>query len=138
MYLHRYLVVAWLVCISSTNSCEEKGLMLRVDAVVVDRFYIVLFSALAQIHCALVPCDSKRVTSFLFRVLTIHRSGVRTALFGCYVAGATRNCYHLRAFCVHHTTLHPNSKQRFTTSFLQWCSECAMRHVASLPAKPQT
>ena len=38
--------------------------------------------------------------------LNIHRSGVLTVLFGCYMAGATWNCCRLGAFCVHHTTMH--------------------------------
>ena len=29
-----------------------------------------------------------------------------TALFGCYMAGATWNCCLFGAFCVHHTTMH--------------------------------
>ena len=43
--------------------------------------------------------------SFLQRALNIHASGVAAALFGCYIAGATRNCCHVGAFCVHHTTI---------------------------------
>ena len=31
--------------------------------VVVDRFYTALFSALEQTHCALVACNSKRVSA---------------------------------------------------------------------------
>ena len=52
-------------------------------------FYTVLFSALERTRCARIACDSERVTSLLQRVLHIHRSGVLTALFGCYLAGAT-------------------------------------------------
>ena len=82
--------------------------------VVVDRFYIAVSSALGQTHYALVACDSKLMTLgldflvvvvFVFvvggggggllffvcvlRLLNIHPSGVLTALFGCYAAGAT-------------------------------------------------
>ena len=32
---------------------------------------------------------------FMMHFLNIHQSGVLTALFGCYMAGATRNCYDL-------------------------------------------
>ena len=46
-----------------------------------------------------------------------HQSGVLTALFDCYMAGATWNCCHLCAFCIHHTTMH---------------------HVMSLHANPHT
>ena len=48
----------------------------RAIRIIIDRFYIALFSALEQTHCA-------HVTS-----LNTHRSGVFTALFGCYTAGA--------------------------------------------------
>ena len=41
--------------------------------------------------------------------MNIHRSGVPSALFGCYMAGATQNCCRLGAFCVHHTTGHAPS-----------------------------
>ena len=58
-------------------------------------------------HCTLVACDFKWVTVTFYSVfLNIHRSGVLTALFGCYIAGAMWNCCHLSAFCVHHTTMH--------------------------------
>ena len=38
--------------------------------------------------------------------LNIHQSGVRTALFDCYMAGATWNCFRLGAVCVRHTAMH--------------------------------
>ena len=44
---------------------------------------IALFSASEQTHCALAVCESERETAAL------HRSGVLTVLFGCYMAGAT-------------------------------------------------
>ena len=37
---------------------------------VVDRFYVALFSALEQTHCALVTCNSKWATSFYSTLLT--------------------------------------------------------------------
>ena len=43
---------------------------------------------------------------FTVPFLNIHQNGVLTALFGCYMAGATWNCYCLCMFCVHHTTMH--------------------------------
>ena len=43
--------------------------------------------------------------SFLSRVLSIHKGCVRTALFGCYLAGATLNCCHLGAVCLNYTTM---------------------------------
>ena len=35
-----------------------------------------------------------------------HQSGLLTALFGYYMAGAMWNCCHLGVFCVHFTTMH--------------------------------
>ena len=55
--------------------------------------------------------------SFSQRALNIHPSGVVAALFGSYMAGATRNCCRLGAFCVHHTNVH---------------------HITSLYSKPRT
>ena len=40
------------------------------------RFYIALFSGLEQTHCSLIPCDCEWMTSFLYRLLNIHRSVV--------------------------------------------------------------
>ena len=55
--------------------------------------------------------------AFYSAFLNIHRSGVLTALFDCYVTGATWNCCHLGAFCLRCTTMH---------------------HVTSLHANPHT
>ena len=41
-----------------------------------DRFYILLFSALEQIHCAFVACAFKLGTSFSLCILNIHRRGI--------------------------------------------------------------
>ena len=57
--------------------------------VVVDHFYIELFSAFEQTHCDLVQYDSQLVNVALYsRLLNSHQSGVLTELFGCYLAGA--------------------------------------------------
>ena len=64
----------------------------------IDRFYIALFSALEQIQwqCNLVACH--HVTEWVtvaFHSMCVgvffntHHSGVLTAPFGCYMAGAT-------------------------------------------------
>ena len=42
-----------------------------------------------------------RLYSFIARIFCTHRSGVLTALFGCYVTGATWNCCHLGAGSVY-------------------------------------
>ena len=54
-----------------------------------DSFYVAPLSASEQIHCALITCDSEGVTSFTQCLLNIHQSGILTALFSCYMAGAT-------------------------------------------------
>ena len=51
----------------------------EVRVVVDDRFYIVLFSALEQTHCARMRFYM-RDSLFIARFLNIHRSGVLTAL----------------------------------------------------------
>ena len=38
---------------------EEKIQLLVADIIIINRFYIVLFSALEQTHCAIVACDSE-------------------------------------------------------------------------------
>ena len=49
--------------------------------IIIDRFYIALFSALEQTHFAHVACDSEGVTvSFYSALFIIHRSGVLAAL----------------------------------------------------------
>ena len=66
-------------------------------------FPLALFSALEQ------PALLSHVTlrewqcSFLQRVLNIHRSGVLTPRFGCYIGGATWNCCCLGARSVYTT-----------------------------------
>ena len=91
---------------------EDKNML-----AVADHLYTALFSVLEHTRCTL--CCRRRLQmsdcSFLQRALSVHQSGVVAALFGSYVAGATRNCCHL-GICVHHTTMH---------------------HIASLQAKPQ-
>ena len=61
--------------------------------IIIDRFYIALFSALKQTHCARMWFYSEWIALYS-AFLNIHRSG------------ATWNCCHLGAFCVHHTTMH--------------------------------
>ena len=49
--------------------------------VIIDCFYIALFSALEQTHCVHVACDTERVAvSFYCALCNIHRSDVLTAL----------------------------------------------------------
>ena len=64
-----------------------------------DRFYVTLFSALEQTHFALLHVTLN--DCLLARVFNIHRSGILTALFGCYIACATSNCCRLSARSVY-------------------------------------
>ena len=77
------------------NDKHSETLLVLVVVVVI-AFYIALFSAVEQTHCALSACDSEWVTVsfFLTRILfffllIIHGSGILIALFGCCMAGAT-------------------------------------------------
>ena len=65
--------------------------------IITDRFYIESFSALAQTHCAHLVILSGVTVAFHSAFWNTHRSGVLTALFGCYMACATWNCCHLGA-----------------------------------------
>ena len=58
--------------------------------VTIHSFYIALFSALEQTHCAHwhVILD-EWLYLFIARIINIHGSGVLIALFGCCMAGAT-------------------------------------------------
>ena len=52
------------------------------NIIVIDLFYIALFSALEQTHCALVACGSEGVTvSYYSAFINVHRSGVLTGLY---------------------------------------------------------
>ena len=87
-----------------------------VVVVVVGRFYAALFSAFDQTHCVLVG------------FLNVHQSGVLTALFGFYTAGAMWNCCCLSAFCVHRITM------RHVTSCFT-IHVCAIKLSAELACK---
>ena len=71
-------------------------------------FYLALISATEQTRGANVACDSKWM-AWLFRT-NIHRSGILTALFGCYVTGAAWNCCLLSARSVY--TIQPCTMSR--------------------------
>ena len=80
--------------------------------------HIALFSALERTDCAFVACHCNWETvAFFIAPFEYPRMWTRTALFGCYMAGATRNWCRVGAFCVQHTV---------------------MRHATSLHAKPHT
>ena len=62
----------------------------RARIIIIHSFYIALFSALEQTHCAdwhviLNEC----LYPFIARIINIHGSGVLVALCGCCTAGAT-------------------------------------------------
>ena len=73
---------------------------------VVDHFYIALFSVSSKLTALLSHVTLNEWLGFLQRALNIHPSGIVAVLLGSYMADATQNCYHLGAFCVHHTTMH--------------------------------
>ena len=79
---------------------------------VVDCFCRALLSVLQQTHCALVACDSKRVTIFLqglwvsTQMVYLHRClvvtrGVFTSLFGCYKRCVYIDVWLLQEVCLH-------------------------------------
>ena len=76
---------------------------------VVDCFYVALFSTLEQTNCALVACDSKRVTRFLKIFFMAHfeypPEWCTDSTVWLLHAGAMGNCCCLSAFCVHPTTM---------------------------------
>ena len=93
------------------SQCVGLSINTNIDA---DRDYIALFSAFQKIHCGLVAGDSEWMTVALhggcccfLPKLSVHRSGILIALFGCYIAGATRRDCHLGSRSVY--TMHPYS-----------------------------
>ena len=59
---------------------------------IIHSFYIVLFAALEQTHCAQGHVIlNEWLYPFTARIINIYGSGVLTALFGCCIAGATWN-----------------------------------------------
>ena len=90
--------------------------MRELAVAVVHRFCIALFSALEQTTLMWHVFLNESLAALHTAFLNIHRSGLLAALFGCYAAGATRNCCRLGAFCVHvpcnHAPRHVTSLRR--------------------------
>ena len=63
--------------------------------IMIDRFYIALFSAVKQTHCTLVA------VAFYSAFLNIHQNGALIAPFGRYMANAMWNCCSLGACSVY-------------------------------------
>ena len=60
--------------------------------IIIHSFYIALFSALEQTHCAHWQVIlNEWLYPFIARIINIHGSGVLVALCGCCMAGATWN-----------------------------------------------
>ena len=60
--------------------------------IIMHSFYITLFSALQQTHCAHWHVIlNERLYPFIACIINIHGNGVLVALFGCCMAGATWN-----------------------------------------------
>ena len=68
--------------------------------VVVDHFYVALFSAFEQTRSSFAACDSEWVTLAFYRAV-LNTSGLLTGLVGCDLIGATWNCCHLGACSVY-------------------------------------
>ena len=67
--------------------------------IIIDRY-----SPLSSRLTAVLACDSTWVNSFLQRVF-VFEYPPKWCTYSAGMAGATRNCCHLGAFCVHHTTM---------------------------------
>ena len=89
------------------------------------RVHIVLFSAVKQIHCAHVTCDSEWVTVFFARSFNIQQSGVLTALFGVNMVLILH--FFLRRILI--VTLWPAVGDPL---FVDWLCSC---HVACMHAR---
>ena len=92
---------------------------------VVGRFHTALFCAPEQTHWALVACDRMSDCNFLLRVWIFTKVVYLQHCFGCYMAGATWNCYSLGTFCLHHTQrvtpLHANHMRRVPACLAVTC-----------------
>ena len=94
--------IKWCFSTENKTTSQTRFWCYYVRFVDVDRFYIAIFSALEQTHCTLVVCDCEWMTvAFYNAFLNTILSGVFRARYGCYMAGATRNCCRLGAPSVH-------------------------------------
>ena len=130
----RTLNFDFITCFQNKNNRSAK-FKHTIVVVVVDCFYIVLFSTLKQTLCAHVTCNFKWLTIFLQHALNIHPSDVLAVLLGStwlvpledppkwcacsavgfYMAGATwtstqvmclQCCWVLHGWC--HLNIHPS------------------------------
>ena len=75
--------------------------------IMIDRFYIALFSALKQTHCTLVA------VAFYSAVLNIHQNGTLIAPFGCYLMLCETAAVLVHVLCIpynHATPTHFKNK----------------------------
>ena len=71
---------------------DKVGRLIFTVIIIIHSFYIALFSALKQTHCAHWHVVlNEWLYPFIACIINIHRSGVLIALFGCCMAGATWN-----------------------------------------------
>ena len=82
---------------------------------VVDRFCIVLFSALEQTHCALVVCDFKPVTVSFYSVFVLNDDAVWLLHGWCYVKLLPSR----HTFRVHHAAMHQFSVTLFLATYVR-------------------
>ena len=79
---HAWLCPSWIIII----------IVIIVVIIIIHGFYIALFSALEQTHCAhwhVIP--NEWLYPFIARIINIHGSGVLVVLCECCMAGATWN-----------------------------------------------
>ena len=66
-------------------------------SILIDCFYIALFSALKQTHCVLTACHNEGATLAQIADLAIHRSSILMVVINCDKAGGMHSCCHLCA-----------------------------------------
>ena len=92
---------------------------------IIHSFYIVLFSALEQTHCAHWHVIlNEWLYLFIARIINIHGSGVLLTLFGCCMADATRNCCRLGASFVYTIQPCPSLQCHFIQSHVGMVYAC--------------
>ena len=108
---------------ANTTTQNDKSTSLKLPAsgviIIIDRFYIVLFSALEQTHCA-------RMWFVFFKYPP------KWCTYSAGMAGATRNCCYLGAFCVHHTTMH-HMQSHIRKVYACLAVTCHLRFLAEWP-----
>ena len=101
--------------------CDTK-MFLLILLLITFNFYAALFSALKQTHCTLDACDSEWVTSHFtayseYQLKWCTYTANSVIVFGCYMAGAMWNCFHLSACSVY--AMQPCTSLRLQCYFIR-------------------